>query len=68
MILGVLWLARTARVCWEPVTLLAGALIAVTGFVLPSGGGVVFMLGVLVLIVTLLKGISAQHRRRDPAR
>ena len=66
MVLGVLWLARTARVRWEPVSLLAGALIAVTGFVLPAGG--VFMLGVLVLIVTLLKGISAQQRGRDPAR
>jgi hypothetical protein len=65
-VLGVLWLARTARVRWEPVSLLAGVLIAVTGFALPAGG--VFMLGVLVLIVTLLKGISAQRRRRDPAR
>jgi len=60
-VLGVLRLARTARVRWEPVSLLAGVLIAVTGFVLPAGGGV-FMLGVLVLIVTLLKGISAQER------
>jgi hypothetical protein len=49
------------------VSLLAGVLIAVTGFVLPTGGGV-FMLGVLVLIVTLLKGISGQQRRRNPAR
>ena len=49
------------------MSLLAGVLIAVTGFALPAGGGV-FMLGVLVLIVTLLKGISAQARRRDPAR
>ena len=67
MVLGVLRLARTARVRWEPVSLLAGFLIAVAGFVLPAGGGV-FMLGVLVLIVTLLKGISAQERQRDPAR
>ena len=66
-VLGVLRLARTARVRWEPVSLLAGALIAVTGFVLPGGGGV-FMLGVLVLIATLLKGINAQGRRRRPAR
>jgi len=65
-VLGVLWLARTARVRWEPVSLLAGFLIAVTGFVLPAGGGV-FMLGVLVLIVTLLAGINTQ-RRGDPAR
>ncbi len=67
MVLGVLRLARAARVRWEPVCLLAGFLIAVTGFVLPAGGGI-FILGVLVLIVTLLKGISAQQRRRDPAR
>ena len=64
-VLGVLWLARTARVRWEPVSLLAGALIAVTGFVLPAGGGV-FMRGVLVLIVTLLAGMNTQ-RRGDPA-
>jgi len=63
-VLGVLRLTRTARVRWEPVSLLAGVLIAVTGFVLPAGGGV-FILGVLVLIATLLKGISAQERRRD---
>ena len=67
MVLGALWLARTARVRWEPVSLLAGFLIAVTGFVLPAGGGV-FMLGVLVLIATLVKGINAQERRRGPAR
>jgi hypothetical protein len=67
MVLGALWLARTARVRWEPVSLLAGFLIAVTGFVLPAGGGV-FMLGVLVLIATLVKGINAQGRRRGRAR
>jgi len=67
MVLGVLRLARTARVRWEPVSLLAGVLIAVTGFALPAGGGL-FMLGGLVVIVTLLKGISTQQRRRDPAR
>jgi hypothetical protein len=66
MVLGVLRLARTARVRWEPVSLLAGVLIAVTGFALAAGG--VFMLGLLVLIATLLKGINAQQRRRDPAR
>ena len=64
-ILGALRLARTARARWEPMCLLAGFLIAVTGFVLPAGG--IFMLGILVLIVTLLKGLSAQQRRRNPA-
>jgi hypothetical protein len=63
----VLRLARTARVHWEPACLLAGVVIAVSGFVLPAGGGL-FMLGVLVLIVTLLTGIGTQERRRDPAR
>jgi hypothetical protein len=67
MVLGTLWLARTARIRWEPVSLLAGFLIAVTGFLLPAGGGV-FILGVLVLIATLLTGINAQGRRRHPAR
>ena len=66
-VLGVLRLARTARVRWEPVCLLAGVVIAGTGFALPAGGGL-FMLGLLVLIVTLVKGIAAQQRRRDPAR
>ena len=66
-VLGVLRLARTARARWEPVCLLAGVVIAGTGFALPAGGGL-FMLGVVVLIITLLKGISAQQRRRDPAR
>ena len=65
-ILGVLRLARTVRARWEPVCLLAGFLITVTGFALPAGGGI-FILGVLVLIVTLLKGISAQQHRRNPA-
>jgi hypothetical protein len=65
LVLGVLRLGRTARARWEPACLLAGSLIAVTGFVLPAGG--IFMLGILVLIVTLLKGISAHQRRRDPA-
>src|SRR6201993_5060995 len=44
-VVGVLRLARTARVRWEPVCLLAGVLIAVTGFALPASG--LFMLGVL---------------------
>lgn len=65
-VIGVLRLGRAARVRWEPVSLLAGVLIAVTGFALPASG--LFMLGVLVLIVTLLKGLSAQQRRRDPVR
>jgi hypothetical protein len=67
VILGTLRLARTARVRWEQASLLAGLVITVTGFVLPAASWA-FLLGLLVLIVTLLKGISGQHRRRDPVR
>ena len=66
MILGALRLARMARVRWESVSLLAGVLITVTGFVLPAVGWA-FLVGLLVLIVTLLKGICGQQRRCGPA-
>src|ERR1700730_18108766 len=65
MTIGVLRLARTARVRWEPVSLLAGALLTVVGFVQPAVGGA-FLLGVLVLIAALLKGIRDQHQGYDP--
>jgi len=63
--LGALRLARTARVRWEPVSLLAGALITAAGFAIPAVGWA-FFLGLLALIVTLLTGISRQQRRRGP--
>ena len=66
MVVGVLRLARTARARWEPVSLLAGTLLTVVGFVLPAVGGT-FLLGVLVLVVALLKGIRNQRQGRDPA-
>jgi hypothetical protein len=66
-ILGAVRLARAARVGWEPVYLLVGFLITVTGFALPAAGWA-FLLGLLAMIVTLLKGIGGQHRRRDPVR
>ena len=52
MILGALWLARTARIRWELVSLLAGLLII--GFALRAASWA-FLLGSLALIVTLLK-------------
>jgi hypothetical protein len=36
-------------------------MLTVSGFALPGAGGI-FLLGVLVLIITLLKGISRQGR------
>ncbi len=60
-VIGVLRLARGTRARWEPVSLLAGLMLMVSGFALPGAGGI-FLLGVLVLIVTLVKGISRQGR------
>lgn len=59
-VLGVLWLARTARARWEPAFLVAGALLTVIGFLLPAVG--VFYAGLLVLIATLVKGIAKKGR------
>ncbi len=65
VVIGVLRLTRTARTRWEPLSLLAGALLMVTGFVLPAASGA-YLLGLLVLIAVLLKGIRTQGR--NPAR
>jgi hypothetical protein len=61
MIIGVLRLGRGVRTRWEPVSLLAGALLTLAGFLLPAVAGA-FFLGLLILIVTLIKGISRQGR------
>jgi hypothetical protein len=60
-VIGLRRLARSTRARWEPVSLFAGVALTVSGFALPGGGGI-FLLGVLVLIVTLLKGIREQGR------
>ena len=57
IVIGVLRLGRSARTRWEPLSLLAGALLMVIGFLLPAAAGA-FLLGVLVLIAALLKGIK----------
>lgn len=61
MVIGVLRLGRTARSRWEPVSLGVGILLTVTGFVLPAVAEA-YLLGLLVLCVALLKGISQQGR------
>ncbi len=63
MVLGVLRLARTTRTRWEPVFLLAGALVTLAGVMLSAAGA--FFAGLLILIVTLIKGIR-QQQGRDP--
>lgn len=70
LIIAMVRLARGTRTRWEPVSLAAGALLTVAGFVRPMAP--VFYSGVLVLIVALIARLSAQHRqhrqgRRDPA-
>jgi hypothetical protein len=54
-------LARATRTHWEPVSLVAGAALTVIGFELPAAS-VAFLLGIVVLVVTLLKGIATKGR------
>lgn len=65
-LIGVVRLARAARASWEPVFLGAGATLMIIGFELPTTF-VAFPLGMLVLMVTLLKGISAKGRSAGQA-
>ena len=65
-IIGVVRLARITRARWEPVSLSAGALLMVIGFALPAAF-VTFFLGMLVLLVTLLKGLATKGRAADQA-
>jgi uncharacterized membrane protein YdcZ (DUF606 family) len=60
-LIGVVRLARVARTRWEPVFLGAGATLMIIGFELPAAF-VAFPVGMLVLVVTLLKGIAAKGR------
>jgi hypothetical protein len=57
---------RGARTRWEPVSLGAGALLMIIGFVLPAAF-VTFFLGMLVLVVTLLRGIATKGRASGQA-
>jgi hypothetical protein len=64
-VIVVVRLARVTRARWEPVCLGAGALLMVIGFVLPAAF-VTFFLGMLVLMVTLLRGIATKGRTTTP--
>jgi hypothetical protein len=65
MVIGIVRLARTARTRCEPLSLLVGVLLTLIGLLLPAATGA-FLLGLLVLIAALLKGIREQ--RSTPAR
>jgi len=59
-------LARATRARWEPVSLGVGTVLAVIGFLLPAAF-VAFLLGLLILVAALLKGIAVKGRGAGPA-
>ncbi len=63
-IIGVVRLARAVRVRWEPVCLGIGAVLAVIGFAVPAAS-VAFLLGIMILVVALLKGIATKGQAAD---
>jgi hypothetical protein len=65
MVMSVLWLVRVTRVRWEPVCLAAGAALTAIGIELSVTAA--FFAGLLVLIVTLLKGVTAKARSTGQA-
>ena len=65
-VLGVMRLARATRIRWEPVFLGVGVVLTVVGFELPAAS-VTYLLGLLVLVVTLIKGIAAKGRSAGQA-
>lgn len=65
-LIGLMRLGRTARARWEPVSLGVGTALMVIGFALPAAF-ITFFLGMLVLVVTLLKGIAAKGRAAGQA-
>ena len=60
-LIGLMRLARATRTRWEPVSLIAGATLTVIGFEVPAASAA-FLVGILVLVVTLLKGIATKGR------
>ena len=65
-VIGLRRLAHSARVRWEPVCLGLGAALMAIGFEVPAAA-VTFVLGMLVLVVALVKGIAAKGRAAGQA-
>jgi len=60
-VIGIRRIARIVRCRWRPVFLVSGALLMVVGFELSSGA--IFVPGLLVLLIGLLKGTEASQCR-----
>jgi hypothetical protein len=60
-LIGVMRLARMTRTRWEPVSLGLGTTLMLIGFAVPAAAGAFFP-GMLVLVVTLLKGVASKGR------
>ena len=63
-VIGVVRLARAVRARWEPVSLGIGTALAVIGFAVPAAS-VTFLLGIMVLVVALLKGVATKGQAAD---
>jgi hypothetical protein len=60
-VIGAVRLARAVRVRWEPVSLGVGLVVAAIGFAVPAAS-VAFLIGMMILVVALLKGVSTKGR------
>ena len=65
-VIGVRRAARNMRTRWEPISLGVGVLLMMIGFALPADC-VAYFFGILVLVVTLLKGIASKGRAAGQA-
>lgn len=63
-VIGIMRLARTVRVRWEPLSLGAGVALTATGFAVPAAS-VAFLIGMVVLVVALLKGVATKGQAAD---
>jgi hypothetical protein len=60
-VMGVVRLARVTRARWEPISLGVGVALAVIGFAVPAAF-VAFLLGIVILVVALLRGVATKGR------
>ena len=65
-VIGLRCVVRVTRARWEPVCLGIGATLMIIGFELPFAF-VAYLVGMLVLVVTLLKGIASKGRAAGQA-